>query len=53
LKRIVDLGALVTGVGDGGALVLLPPFEVNSGNFEIIWALNFGGDLFLEITPVL
>jgi len=40
------------GVGDGGGgePSLL---EKNSNKCEIIWALNFGKDLFLEITLML
>jgi len=37
----------------GGRRVLVPPLEINSGKFEIIRALNFGEDLFLEITLIL
>jgi len=40
------MGARI-GVGDGGRGAL----EINSGKFEIIRALNFGEDLFLE-TPL-
>jgi len=33
------------GVGDGPP----SPFEINSGEFETIRALNFGEDLFLRL----
>jgi len=32
---------------------LPPSFEINSGKFEILRALNFGEDLFWEITLML
>jgi len=35
---------------EGGRDALATPLEINSGKFEIIPALNFGEDLFFEIT---